>query len=191
MKALHRRARSRQTGMLLPAVLAAITAMSWLAVHVHQLSITTREQHASVNRAQEVVRKADRMQAVHRAAALLSAESTLPADGYPLAPAPALVAGQGPAGGGFVPATSRAPAMADGKALGYCAWDNGADAATAGYLPGLNAPASTVLAVVHPGADGVFQTSCADAVASITQADDFVVVVATTQIRQMSDLPHN
>lgn len=189
MKPLHRRTPSRQSGMLLPAVLAAITAMSWLAVHVHQLSITTREQHASLNRAVEVVRKADRMQAVHRAAALLSAESSIPADGYPLAPAPELVAGQGPAGGGFVPATSKAPATADGKALGYCAWDNGADAATAGYLPGLNAPASSVLAVIHPGPDGVFQTSCADAAANSTLGDDFAGAVATTQVRPQADLP--
>lgn len=176
--------------MLLPTVLAAITALSWLAVHVHQLSITTREQHASLNRAMEVVRKADRMQSVHRAAALLSAESTLPADGYPLAPAPELVAGQGPSGGGFVPATSKAPPMSDGKALGYCAWNNGADSATVGYLPGLNAPASFVLAVIHPGPDGVFQTSCADAAANATRGDDFAVAVATTQVRSQSDLPH-
>lgn len=180
--------RHAQSGYLLPAIMIAVMLASWLAVHQQKTSHALHAQWNSVQKAEQTIRNTARQQAAQQAASLLGAEATLPADGYPLPPLPDTGTAP-PAGGGFVPATSKAPKTDGSKTFGYCAWDNGATTTTTGYIAGVNAPASNALAVISSGKDGLFQTTCTQANGGTPQGDDIVVVVATTQLRRQVDLP--
>jgi hypothetical protein len=132
----------------------------------------------------QLSRKITQDQLVRQAAYVLATEVTMDTDGYPLPGVP--LTGGGPIGGGFIPSTSAAP-KTDGYGikLGYCAWDNGAVNNHAGYLPGTQSMAAITIAVVSPGADNLFQTTCAQVAAGgLAQAagDDYVVAYTAGQI---------
>jgi hypothetical protein len=108
----------------------------------------------------KISRKLTQDQLVRQAAYVVATEATTDSDGYPLPPAPA--AGTGPSGGGVIPSSSAAP-KTDGYGvnLGYCAWDNGSVTNHAGYIAGTLSMGAVTLAIVSPGADNAFQTTCA------------------------------
>lgn len=123
--------------------------------------------------------------AVQQAAVILISEVVdVDADGY--MEAPVMAAGSGPAGGGFIPATSTAPKTDSyGSTLGYCSFDNGATNSSAGRITGIvNSPGAPVFAVVTAGIDNVFQTSCADIAAGTgAKGDDYLISYNSTQLQ--------
>jgi hypothetical protein len=129
--------------------------------------------------------------AVQQAAAALIAESRdVDGDGY--YESPSMLVGGGPAGGGLIPLSSAAPKDDSyGTKLGYCAFDNGGATSLVGHIPGsANNVSAPVLAVVTAGADNVFQTSCSDIAASVSngsgtgvKGDDYVISYNTTQLK--------
>jgi hypothetical protein len=130
----------------------------------------------------QISRKLAQDQNVRQAAYVLAARATNDADGYALPPAP--TSGTSVVGGGLIPASSGAPATDGfGVKLGYCAWDNGTATSASGYLPGSNSLAAIALAVVSPGADNTFQTTCASILAGLPAAgDDYYVAYTSGQI---------
>jgi len=120
--------------------------------------------------------------AVRQAAYSLAAQSTTDTDGYSLTPAPAVATTL--VGGGGVPAASGAPRTDGyGVALGYCAWDNGSSTGAAGYIPGRLGLDAVTLAVVSPGADNVFSTTCAQiASGQAASGDDYYVAFTAGQL---------
>lgn len=121
--------------------------------------------------------------ALTHAATTLIAEATLDSDGVLLPPA-----GITPLGCAIsaeatmtscwqIPATSKAPKVDTyGSNLGYCAWNHGTSNTGAGILTGIS-PATndlTALAVISPGKDRLFQTSCTQAKTGISGGDDQV-----------------
>lgn len=165
-----------------------LTIITCLTLVMSSVSQTYRAQVAGFFSLQSSLDVAGLKSASQQAAAVLAAEAVDDADGYPLPPQPQADA-TAPAGGGLVPTGSKAPRMAGNKFLGYCAWDNGANTSHAGYIPGINSPASVVLAVISSGKDGAFQTTCAQAGQGVTVGDDVVVRYFTTQLKQPSALP--
>lgn len=159
------------------AVLLLSSTSQALQAHIKAVFVT-----------QANVESISRSTASQQAAAVLAAETVDDADGYPLPPQPQADA-TAPVGGGLVPTGSKAPRFAGNKFLGYCAWDNGANTSHAGYIPGINSPASVVLAIISSGKDGTFQTTCAQAGQGVTVGDDVVVRYFTTQLKQPSALP--
>jgi hypothetical protein len=128
-------------------------------------------------------------QMTQHAAAILASESTEDSDGFSLPPA-MLNGSGGPTGGGRIPLSSAAP-RTDGtvQLLGYCAWDNGPLTSASGRIAGSNSLAAPTLAVIAPGNDGVFNTTCAQlAAGNPAQGDDQVKVYSTAQIRSMYSL---
>lgn len=119
---------------------------------------------------------------VRQAAYVLAARASTDSDGYALAPAP--TAGTTVTGGGLVPTSSGAPRTDGfGRNLGYCAWDNGTSTGAAGYIAGSNSLAAVALAVVSPGADNIFSTTCAQiAAGQAASGDDFYVAYTSGQV---------
>lgn len=108
-------------------------------------------------------------------------------DGY-VEPNPAVTAAIAPTGGGTLPASSAAPHNDSyGRAFGYCAWNNGGSGkagASAGILAGSAALTAPVFSVISAGADGIFQTTCAQTAANTWNGDDVGSSFSTAQIRQ-------
>ena len=180
--------RHTQSGFIGSTLLAVITLAVIVAVFVNKTSYSLGAQTQAVLATQAVIASNTRKLTVAQTAALLSAEATLDSDGYPL-PGAMAPGDPAPAGGGWLPTTSQASGFASGKALGYCAWDNGAVTSNEGRLPGSNSPATPAFAVISAGKDGIFQTSCAQAGALAPQGDDVAEVYVTTQLRKLTDLP--
>lgn len=130
-----------------------------------------------------IARKLTQDHLARQAAYVLASAAAADTDGYPLPPAPDASA-SGPTGGGVVPATSAAPkGDGYGGTLGYCAWDNGTITNHAGLIAGEAKIAAITVAVLTPGADGIFQTSCAQVYSGAgAQGDDYVVSYTAGQI---------
>ena len=124
-----------------------------------------------------------------QAAAILASEVVDDVDGYPLPPGMLLLQG-GPSGGGLIPLTSSAPKTDGTRAkLGYCVWDNGTSTAAPGRISGSNSLSVPVLAVIAPGGDGAFATTCAHIqTGTPAQGDDLVFSYSTAQLRAMYSL---
>jgi hypothetical protein len=104
------------------------------------------------------------------------------ADGY--FETPAILAGTGPAGGGLIPTNSGAP-LSDGygNLLGYCAWDNGATTNAAGHIAGSALMTNKTMAIVAPGIDGIFDSSCASIFSGGGAVnDDYVLSMTAAQV---------
>lgn len=124
---------------------------------------------------------------------LLATVSDSDGDGYFEPPAmsspgsagtPAAGSGSGAGAGGFIPSSTGAPtADGYGVALGYCAWDNGSIRTGTNLIAGSSSPSTgnAVYAIVSAGADGVFQTTCANAYANSPQGDDVVMTISQAQ----------
>ena len=89
-----------------------------------------------------------------------------------------------PTGGGFVPTSTGAP-LSDGYgyALGYCAWDNGATTISTNRIAGSVGMAKLSIAILSPGINGVFDTTCANLYSSAGPSnDDYVATLTSAQI---------
>ncbi|HEX4879494.1 MAG TPA: hypothetical protein VFV39_06590, partial [Limnobacter sp.] len=89
-----------------------------------------------------------------------------------------------PASLGTVPSGFGVPQLdGNGRPLGYCAWDNNTDTDTASYRGGLSLGTQMVFAVVSPGLNGAFETSC-DSIESTGGAngDDYVEIRLPAQV---------
>ena len=107
------------------------------------------------------------------------AMSNVGAAGTPLAGT-----GTGAGAGGFIPTSTGAPTVDGyGVAMGYCAFDNGSTRSGANLVAGSSTPstANIVYAVISAGADGVIQTTCANAYANSPQGDDVVMTISQAQ----------
>jgi|GEM_PF-1290377 len=115
---------------------------------------------------------------------LMSASTDADGDGY-LEP-PAFATGSpAPSSGGRVPSTSAAPKEdAWGRALGYCAFDNGSLRSSTNRIAGPSSPAQSniTIALVSAGSNGVFDTTCSDLQAGTTGGDDIAVWYSQTQV---------
>lgn len=107
------------------------------------------------------------------------AMSNIGAAGTPLAGT-----GVGAGSGGFIAPSTGAPTVDGyGVAMGYCAFDNGSIRSGANLVPGSSTPSSAnvVYAVISAGADGVIQTTCANAYANSPQGDDVMMTISQAQ----------
>ncbi len=169
----------RQKGAVLSYVIVAIGLAGTLAAAAyHGLHTLTRGTTVTAN-----VLRTDA--ALAQAAYFLAAEG-VDGDNDGFTESSAMQAGDGPADGGVIPDTSGAPKTDGwGRALGYCAWDAGSTDSSTGRLSGDNpaSPTSSVFAVLSPGANGTFDTTCAQ---SLTGAlgDDRVVLFTQARIAQ-------
>jgi hypothetical protein len=107
------------------------------------------------------------------------AMSNIGASGTPLAGS-----GVGAGAGGFISPSTGAPTVDGyGVVMGYCAFDNGSIRSGANLIAGSSTPASSniVYAVISAGADGVIQTTCANAYANSPQGDDVMMTISQAQ----------
>lgn len=92
-----------------------------------------------------------------------------------------------PTGGGNIPDSSAAPKTDGwGSLLGYCSWDHGSTNSSTNRITGNNpgAMSNVVFAVISPGPDKAFNTSCADLTAGTVKGDDGARWMNAAQIRQ-------
>ena len=166
-----RRKRTRTLRSLLLFALAGAITLPALPQSASDLAISAA-----------LARKISQDMTVRQAAFTLAAAATTDVDGYALPPAP--TAGTTVTGGGLVPSSTGAPTTDGfGINLGYCAWDNGTSTGAAGYLPGTNSLGAVTLAVVSPGADNIYSTSCADIAAGLPAGgDDYYVAYTAGQL---------
>jgi hypothetical protein len=143
------------------------------------LPITWADSLSTVALQRDAITKYNVYQAVY---ILMGLATDADADGY--FETPAILAGTGSAGGGLIPTNSGAP-LSDGygNLLGYCAWDNGATTNAAGHIAGSSLMVNKTMAIVAPGVDGIFDTSCASIFAGGGAVnDDYVLSMTAAQV---------
>lgn len=88
-----------------------------------------------------------------------------------------------PASMGSVPVGFGIPQRdGNGRLMGYCAWDNTTDTDTASYRGGLSMATQLVYAVVSPGLNGAFETSCDTIeVSGAAGGDDYLEIRLNSQ----------
>lgn len=97
---------------------------------------------------------------------------------------PAWLVGAGPSDGGVLPTTfpgQRSDAW--GSLFGYCTWDHGTTNVSTGRIAGTAAAyeALPIVALISPGPNRTFQTTCADAYAGTTRGDDLMMRSTVTE----------
>lgn len=158
-------------------LLAALPASGLGSAHAQTLNTPNILLHQAVG---DLVRRNAQNDLVRQAAYALSSESA-DVDGDGVLEPPAMLTGSGgPTGGGRIPAASLA-AKTDGfgGTFGYCAFDGGTVTGSANRINGSTSLNAAILAVVSPGLDGSFQSTCANILSTGAGSGDDVVVVVT------------
>lgn len=127
-------------------------------------------QASTLSAAQIEQRNAETATARLAAQTIMSLSSDSDGDG--LMESPAFQANAiAPVGGGIPPAVSGAPQLDPyGKTIGYC-------------VQSVSINTTPVFAIVTPGLDSLFQTSCAQALAGNKNGDDFLITYNSSQIQ--------
>lgn len=154
--------------LLISAVLA-LTSAGAMAQVTADLIVRTQNTYSLLNQAGYM---------------LQSASSDSDNDNY-MEPPAYLPAALAPVGGGQIPSDNAAPKNDGwGQVFGYCAFDNGANRVSVNRISGPVTPSQTniTLAVISAGADGSFDTSCADIQVGTIRNDDLGVYYSNSQV---------
>jgi hypothetical protein len=164
----------------------AATALAGLPLQSFAQSAFQSDLAVSAKISRKIAQDLNVRQAAFVLAVAASKNANPGADGspYPLAP----LAGTATAivGGGVIPSTTGAPTTDGfGVPLGYCAWNNGASNSASGLIQVGDAAnvGAVTFAVVSPGANNRFDTTCADILTNPAgKGDDYVVAYSSGQI---------